>query len=186
MRQQLYILWAVFSFACGSLSSNKKEVEIALIEIDTMICVPTKASDAERKSKNIANQDYATYFVVVADTSQDYYFLHEKMLGISRQLGYQIDTMGRSFNPEKNLIALPENSEDEIYAGDYFPRRFPSDYLSLEYLNFYKRDAGGKTMGLVTGIFEIEKSADSAVAVLYGIEKKGFKVKAEIYVGCMH
>ena len=94
--------------------------------------------------------------------------------------------MGRFYNKSKNLIALPDNDKDEIYAGDYFPRRFPSDNLSLEYLNFYQRQAGKKTIALVTGIYETEKGADSALAVLHRSEKKVFKIKADIYVGCMH
>ena len=76
--------------------------------------------------------------------------------------------------------------KDEIYAGYYVPRRFPADNLSLEYLNFYQRDAGKKTIALVAGIYETEKSADSSLAVLHRIEKKVFKIKADIYVGCIH
>jgi len=86
--------------------------------------------------------------------------------------------MGRFYNKKKNLIALPDNDEDEIYAGDYFPRRFPSDNLSLEYLNFYQRQAAEKTIALVTGIYETEKSADSALTVLHKPEKKVFKIKS--------
>lgn len=132
------------------------------------------------------DDDYATYFVVVADTGSNYYLLHKKMFDLNRQLNSSIDTMGRFYNKTKNLIALPDNDEDEIYAGDYFPRRFPSDNLSLEYLSFYQEQAGDKTIALVTGIYETEKSADSALTILQKTEKKGFKIKADIYVGCMH
>jgi hypothetical protein len=81
---------------------------------------------------------------------------------------------------------LPDNDEDEMYAGDYFPRRFPSHSLSLEYLALYYREAGEKTIALVTGIYETEKSADSSVAILQSIEKNVFKIKTNIYVGCLH
>jgi hypothetical protein len=94
--------------------------------------------------------------------------------------------MGRFYNKTKNLIALPDKDEDEIYAGDYFPRRFPSDNLSLEYLNFYQEQSGEKTIALVTGIYETERSADSALTVLRKTADKVFKIKAYIYVGCVY
>ncbi|MBX2930638.1 MAG: hypothetical protein KF781_01685 [Chitinophagaceae bacterium] len=87
------------------------------------------------------------------------------------------------------MIALPDDDEDEIYAGDYFPRRFPSETtenLSLEYLNFYQENARDKTIALVAGIYEKENSADSALIILKKVEQRGFKIKAKIYTGCMH
>ena len=94
--------------------------------------------------------------------------------------------MGRYYNKTKDLIVLPEDDEDEIYAGTYFPRRFPSENLSLEYLTFYQSQSREKTIALVTGIYETEISADSALTVLRMTESKVFKIKADIYVGCLH
>src|SRR5690606_14316138 len=102
-----------------------------------------------------------------------------------RQLSLSIDTMDRTYNSTKDLIALPDNHEDEIYAGDYFPRRFPSQELSLEYLSSFQ-DAGQKTIALVTGIFETEREADSSLTVIRKEERNAFKTKSEIYLGCMH
>ncbi|MEZ4805298.1 MAG: hypothetical protein R2852_07405 [Bacteroidia bacterium] len=94
--------------------------------------------------------------------------------------------MGRFYNSKKDLITLPDDDEDEVYAGDYFPRRYPSGYMSLEYLDFYQRAAREKTIALVTGIFETAIEADSALSVLQSMEKKAFKIKSEMYMGCMH
>ena len=134
----------------------------------------------------VSEIDHATFFIVVADTGHDYYSLHRKMFTLNQQLNLPVDTLGRYFNENKNLIALPDNDEDEIYAGDYFPRRFPSENLSLEYLAFYQEKATEKTIALVTGIYESEQSADSALAILKRAEPNGFKIKADVYVGCMH
>lgn len=130
--------------------------------------------------------DYATYYVIVADTSRDYNFLHAKMFSLNKELNIPIDTMGRYFNKDKNRIVLPENDADKMYAGEYYPRRYPSENLSLEYLNFYRTKAGENTFALVAGIYETQKSADSAIAVLKNKEKKTFKIKANIFIGCMH
>ena len=83
------------------------------------------------------DEQYMNAYIVVSDTSQNYFELRQKMFELSKVLKTEIDTMGRGFNKNKNLICLPENDEDEIYAGDYFPRRYPSETLSLEYLIYY-------------------------------------------------
>jgi hypothetical protein len=135
---------------------------------------------------DIINYDFATYYIVVADTNLDYSVLYDKMFRISQKMNITIDTMGRSYNEVKNLIALPDNDEDDIYAGNYYPRRYPSGFLSLEYLNFYSKNANKKTIALMSGIYENEISADSALAIINKIEKNSFKIKAEVYIGCMH
>lgn len=186
MARHFYIILTVFLIACGATSADKNETELDSAKIDTTINLQTNVAANNNVTEDTTDYNNAIYFVVVADTSADYYLLHKKMLNLNRQLNIPIDTMGRFYNKTKNLIALPDNDEDEIYAGDYFPRRFPSDNLSLEYLDFYQRQAGEKTIALVTGIYETEKSADSVVTVIEKAEKKVFKIKADIYVGCMH
>jgi hypothetical protein len=185
MTRHIYIILTVFLTACGT-TADKNEAEINSAKIDSSTSLQTNVTADNNVADDTTDYDYATYFIVVADTSTDYYFLHKKMFNLSRHLNIPIDTIGRFYNTIKNLIALPDNDEDEIYAGDYFPRRFPSDNLSLEYLNFYQKQASEKTIALVTGIYETEKSADSALTVLHKTEKKVFKIKADIYVGCMH
>jgi hypothetical protein len=186
MTRHIYIILIAFLTACGTTSTDKKEAEVDSAKIDTTTNLQTNVAEDNNVAEDTTDYNNATYFVVVADTSADYYLLHKKMFNLNRRLNIPIDTMGRFYNKTKNLIALPDNDEDEIYAGDYFPRRFLSDNLSLEYLDFYQRQAGEKTIALVTGIYETEKSADSALTVLHKTEKKVFKIKADIYVGCMH
>ncbi|MFC4816796.1 hypothetical protein [Flavobacterium sp. GCM10023249] len=186
MKRHIYIILTAFLTACGTTSEDKKEAEVNIAKIDRTINLQTNIAPDNNIEEDTTDYNNATYFVVVADTSHDYSMLHKKMFDLSSKLKLSIDTMGRFYNKTKNLIALPDNDEDEIYAGDYFPRRFPSDNLSLEYLNFYQRQAGEKTIALVTGIYETEKSADSALTILHKTEKKVFKIKADIYVGCTH
>lgn len=157
----------------------------------------TDATLAPKDSTNLLSADTienetgddnetATYFVVIADTSLDYENLRREMFSLNMQLGIPIDTMGRYFNKKKNLIALPDDDEDEIYAGEYYPRRFPSENLSIEYLNFYQQPSQSKAMALVTGIYESLQSADSALAVQIKVYPKSFKISSQIYTGCMH
>ncbi|UOQ52184.1 hypothetical protein [Hymenobacter cellulosivorans] len=193
--QTLILLTPVFFTACQSAPASAPPAAAAPVAAVRTVAAPapsavTVTTDAAEVSEETpadsASQEYATYFVVVADTSRSYPALRRRMLGLSRQYALGIDTLGRYFNVQKNRIILPENDEDEMYAGEYYPRRFPSHSLSLEYLNEYQEPAGAQTMALVTGIYQQEASADSALAVLGRADEKVFKLKSRIYVGCMH
>lgn len=182
----IYVLSTVFLVACGASSPEQNKVETDSVKVDTSTNAGTNSKDENGIAGDSSDFNNAIYYVLVADTGKDYSSLRRKMFDLRNTLKISIDTMGRIYNKKKNLIALPDNDKDEIYAGEYFPRRFPSENLSLEYLNFYQKQAGEKTIALVTGIYETEKSADSVLTVLRKIEPKVFKIKADIYVGCMH
>lgn len=136
--------------------------------------------------QDTTDPDYANYFIVVADTGSQYYSLRQKMFLVHKKLNIPIDTLGRFYNRKKNLIALPDNDTDEIYAGGYFPRRYPSESLSLEYLNVYQKESGDKTIALVAGIYETEKRAKKALTNLRKVQRNAFLVKSKIYIGCIH
>ena len=131
---------------------------------------------------------YMNAYIVVSDTSQNYFELREKMFDLNQKLKAEIDTIGREFDKTKNLICLPENDEDEIYAGDYFPRRFPSETLSLEYLSYYlngKKPTEG-TIALVVIITDNQEKAKKKLAEVKEYSNRAFIVNSTIYMGCMH
>lgn len=180
MSRRLYLLPLLLLSACGGPITDKNKPTVEIKTVDTVV----KNNEIPEDFSEENNE--ATYFVLIADTGLNYYTLRQKMTALHAQLKIPIDTMGRFYNEKKNLIALPDNDDDELYAGDYYPRRFPSDNLSLEYLNFYTTKSDEKTIALVSGIYETEHSADSALSIIKGIEQNAFIVKATIYIGCIH
>lgn len=134
----------------------------------------------------VTDESMALYYIVIADTAADYDRLHRLMGQVAKQLVLPIDTMGRGYDRAKNLIALPEDDEDEIYAGDYYPRRFPGLSLSIEYMNVYHGASGEKTMALVAGICTTTTEADSLLRLLRPAAPSSFIKPATIYIGCMH
>ena len=139
-------------------------------------------------AQEISDEQYMNAYIVVSDTSQNYFELRQKMLDLNEKLKTEIDTMGRGFNKKKNLICLPENDEDEIYAGDYFPRRYPSETLSLEYLIYYtngKKPTKG-TIALVTIITDNKEKAEKKLAEVKKYSDRAFIVNSQIYLGCIH
>lgn len=130
--------------------------------------------------------DYVLMYAVVADTSLDYYKLDKKMYSLSAAKNIPVDTMGRYYDAKKKKIILPDTDEDEMYRGEYFPRRFPSTYLSLEYYATYTTNNSGDMMAICAGLFENEKEADSVLKSIKSDAPQAFKVAAKMYLGCMH
>lgn len=129
---------------------------------------------------------YATCYLVIVDTGSNYTILHKKMTGLQQSLQLEIDTMGRYYNEQKHKIVVPDNSDDEMYAGEYFPRRDASSFLSLEQMDYYLSSSGARNMGLVAGIYAAGQEADSALIKVKQVERNAFVLKAKIYMGCMH
>jgi hypothetical protein len=182
----MIIFSTVLLTACSGTTADRKTATSASDNSDTPAIWQNITTSDSSEAADTTDYDNATFFVVIADSSLDYWILRKKMSDLNREFKIPIDTLGRLYNKTKNLIALPDDDEDELYAGEYFPRRFPSENLSLEYLKIYKQDASENAIALVTGIYQSENSADSALTVLKDAEKKIFKVKADIFVGCMH
>lgn len=192
MKSQFFYIFILLLFLYACTEKKENIVETQEIVSDSIL----KDLDSLQEPKFIVEEtptdslsefsETETYYVIVVDTSLNYALLHKKMFEAHHKLTIPIDTMGRYYNPTKDLIALPEDDEDELYAGDYFPRRFPSETLSLEYLSLYKNNSNEKTIGVVSGIFEQETKADSSLKKIQKVFPKTFKLKTEMFVGCLH
>jgi hypothetical protein len=146
------------------------------LPIDTIVTAADTAMDSE----------HAIYYVTIVDTGSNYYMLDAKMYSISKVSGLTVDTMARYYNKEKNRIVLRDDDEDEMYRGEYFPRRSPETNLSIEYLDFYRHEAGYGTMALIAGMYETRREADSLLQKLKPNAPGAFVMRAQVYVGCMH
>ncbi|WP_431199139.1 hypothetical protein ACQ86K_27665 [Mucilaginibacter sp. P19] len=184
----LLIIVCLFA-ACKSKPSDKdthslkvKHVKVLASSYKNTIKIKAAGIDTSNTDSEPA---YANYYILIADTGINYYTLRNRMFALNKLSGIPIDTMERGYNKAKDLIALSDKDEDEIYAGEYYPRRFPSKTLSLEYLENYQFDTSPKTIALVAGIYENKNSADSALQVIDKV-KTAFVFKGRVYVGCMH
>jgi hypothetical protein len=127
-----------------------------------------------------------TFYVVIADTGNNYFALRERMMEVHNKLSMPIDTMDRHYDTAKGRIILAENIDDELYAGEYYPRRFPSQHLSIEYLSMYMMNSGDSTMALTTAIYEDSTHAADLVGRLKQAGVAAYAVKSLMYVGCLH
>jgi hypothetical protein len=179
MRYTILLWLNVSLIAC---THNQQQ---AFVETPANDFVEIDSNEAD-SSGDISSEEFDSLYIVVADTGNDYFSLRSVMLNLNQSLNIPIDTLGRYFNTTKNKIVLPDDDEDEIYAGEYFPRRFPSENLSLEYLDFYEQKFGDQSIALVAGIVETESEADSILVLLKPFTAYPFKIKANVYMGCMH
>jgi len=193
MNKLLYIIPIILFLSCNKNSQDNKNSNTS----DTLSHSDTQSNSMENYPSNDAQDETQILYVVIADTSLDYYYLHDKMFELSKKLNMPIDTMGRYYNTSKNMIVLPDNDEDEVYAGNYFPRRFPAmdtsnlsksvpEYLSLEYLNVYKNSPNEKMISLVSGIYEDSLRADGALGIIKSEAPLAFVIKTNMYIGCIH
>ncbi|MGV3541453.1 MAG: hypothetical protein ACO1OQ_16675, partial [Rufibacter sp.] len=160
MRNLFLIFLSVLLLSCGT-KSVQETAEKPVEQVPTSIVaatvepeipalpMPTGSKEKEGESALKEEEDefleYATYYVTIADTGQSYFPLRAEMVRLSKEMNLPVDTMGRYYDRKKDLIVLPEDDEDEVYAGDYFPRRNPDAFLSLEYLDLYQDKAKEKT-----------------------------------------
>ncbi|MFM6984723.1 MAG: hypothetical protein ACKOXF_11370 [Chitinophagaceae bacterium] len=125
------------------------------------------------------------YFVVIADTSSNYYNLRNPMLIIAAKHGFTVDSMGRYYDAIKGII-LPADCGDEMYAGEYYPRRFEGSELSIEYYSWYTSKTSHATMAVVAGQFTDEYQALRQLKKLKLVYPSAFIKEAVLYNGCMH
>jgi|GEM_PF-462812 len=180
----LVLALSIFS-ACTNSVAKEKIAPTKKKTATTKVADSSKIAVQNIEQNDSATSENQTFFIVIADTNINYPTLQTEMYALSNVSKLSVDTMERYFNVKKNLIVLPDNYDDDIYSGDYYPRRFPSTTLSLEYLSLYK-ESSEKMIALVAGIYEEQKSADSALATIKGFAKQGFVAKSNMYVGCLH
>lgn len=175
---------AIFCFSCRQPTgqSGTKDSTAVTLAVDTF----TKKTMVDTSLNFNEEEAYANYEVIVIDTNNSYKLLNQKMFSLKEKLGMTIDSMGRYYNAKKDLIVVPENDEDEMYAGEYFPRRELSKTLSLEYMNQYQPNSKPKTIGIIAGIYANALEADSALTAIKQVAPKAFKLHSKLFIGCMH
>ncbi len=143
-------------------------------------------TDSAANAADYSESEYDTVYVVVLDTNQNYYLLQEKMYPLAATLGLVIDTMNRYYDLDKDRIVLNENDEDEMFRGEYFPRRTESATMSLEYYSLYDTSATEGNIALVAGLFYEQPGADSLLALVRKEVPAAFMKPARMYMGCIH
>lgn len=140
----------------------------------------------EKPSANMGDSPYMNAYIVLADTSDNFYHLADKMQKLKKALHQKIDMFGREYNKEKQAICWPESTDKyDVSTGEYLPRRFFDKTLSIEYLWAYTRSKSN-TMVIVTYITEDKKKAEKHLEKLKKHSPQAFIINTMLYMGCYH
>jgi len=162
--------------------SIAKDTDRRAINTDTAKMPGANITDTDENG-----EDYAKYYILVLDTGTQYYPLMREMYATATAMHCPIDTMNRHYDRKKDDIVVADDDEDEMYRGEYYPRRETGSFLlSLEYNTIYIRDTKDKTIALVAGISETTKEADSLLHVFKPYAPHAFVETGYVYAGCMH
>ena len=183
--KKLVSILALGFLACGQSDKQEGPTSATAAVTDT-VAATNMVKDTAMTEEYAIDDQYANFYVVIADTGKNYYELDKKMYQISKILKMEVDTMNRYYNKDKKEIVVKETDEDEMYRGEYFPRRFPSTHLSLEHLKIYNEETDWPTMVLVGGIYESKREADSVLNLIKPQASTAHVRLSKLYVGCMH
>ncbi|MFN4247804.1 MAG: hypothetical protein ACK4EY_08765 [Flavipsychrobacter sp.] len=178
------IILAAVLCSCGNSTKNNNSAKNTAVTVPTTDTLAVK--DSVYNDPNTTSDDYANYYLVVADTGTDYYTMDAAMYRLAKQSHMDIDTLNRYYNAKKKKIVLREDDADEAYAGEYISVRFPNTNFSIEYLDSYTIQARKGTMCILAGIYETQQAADSVLRIIKPNSPKAFTMKSKIYIGCIH
>ncbi len=186
----LLLIFTLFTlFSCKNPTT-----EIAAIANDST--ASTYDDTSEEYDDNIYTE---LRYVITAAQGYNYDSLKQIAQEVSMLLHWPIDSMGRLYSSSHQKIIVPENSTDEMWAGEYFFRRDGENYVSVEmqsaYIDtltaknkqqsdlFYQDE---KKMFVCAGVFANENDAKSVLSRVQTEFPKARIIPTEIYMGCMH
>lgn len=192
MYLQLIVLFTLYA-SCSQSQRNNETLSdtVSLQSASPLHSVERDSFNTQPISSSITSVNnfdddlIQDYFIIIADTSESYYILRNTMFDISKKSGLLIDSLGRIFDSNRGII-VPHDSEDEIYAGEYFPRRFEGSELSIEYCNAYDNKSHKTQMALVAGQYTELNAAQKQLRKIKQLCPKAFIIPAKLYNGCMH
>ena len=134
---------------------------------------------------------YPFYIVTVADGDN---FDSLKLIAgkAAELLKIKFDMLGRIYDKKKGIV-LPEDAEDEMYSGAYYPRRplYDTTCVSIEpKFQFKSRDenisAESRQMTVVALVSTRRGEADTMLGLLLPHFPTARMYQDSLYLGCMH
>lgn len=185
----LFIFCAACSQSTPNNSVHSDSVAIQSASLSDSVLLDSSSvlpiSNSLSVDRDLGDDMMQDYFIVVADTSRNYYYLRNTMYDVSKKSGLIFDSLGRIFDPKRGII-VPYDSDDEMYAGEYFPRRFEGSELSIEYYNSYVQQSHKSNMVLVAGQYTEEYAAQKQLRKIKQFCPNAYIIPAKLYNGCMH
>lgn len=191
MKTSLYFIM-LFLGLSSCRQSKKTEHSTSIGDTATIISTLSYAEQSESIAQQNADEYIESttdsFYVVLVAEGTNYDSLQQISQESARKLGSRFDMLDRIYKLYKGII-VPESSEDEIYKGDYYPRRPFEDqnFVSIEMATaFVNNEQDSSKMIVLANICKTKHQADSIVEVLKKDFANAKSLKSELYMGCMH
>jgi len=183
-------LFSGFIFIIFCACAQKKPEIIKRDKHDTIKVADTSRFVDSAVNSTVADAETAsaTYYIVEVATGHDFDSLKKFSANAVSILNSRFEMLDRIYKPGKGII-VPENTNDEIYSGEYYPRRPFDDqnFVSIEMsFGFYHKEADTLKMVSIAGIYTLKSQADSVTLLLQDKIPTTKTIKQEMYLGCMH
>ena len=184
--KQLFSCFIVIIF---SACDQKTPEPIKGDKYDTVKIAQISAyGDTMQQSTVADTTENAIYYIVEVANGYNFDSLKNISANAVSILGSRFEMLDRIYKSGKGII-VPESSSDELYQGEYYPRRPFEDqnFVSIEMsFGFNTEEPDTLKMVSIAGIYSLKKQADSVVALLQGKIPTTKVIKQELYLGCMH
>lgn len=146
---------------------------------------------APEETWSTESEYYPYYIVTVADGDN---FDSLKLIAgkAAELLNIKFDMLGRIYDSKKGIV-LPEDAEDEMYSGEYYPRRplYDTTCVSIEpKFQFKSKDenvsAESSQMTIVALLSTRRGEADTVLGLLLPHFPTARVYQDSLYLGCMH
>ena len=130
---------------------------------------------------DMMNQDK---HILILKTTKDY----DEAVGFaaeaSNKLGVEFKNEHTKYSKEKGIY-FAETLPDPMYRGEYMPRRYNYDYISLENSSQYEGFSPGYII-VVGGVYSTEKDASKAMKSAKKHYRDAYTKKTNMWMGCIH
>jgi len=168
---------------------KQKPAAIKENKIDSILTQNTVViEDTTEKQIDDPEQEYANYYLIQVATGHNFDSLKTISSNAVSILKSKFSMLDRIYKSGKGII-VPENDGDEIYSGEYYPRRPFDDqnFVSIEMANgFSDKEADTLQMVAIAGVYSLKSQADSVATLLKGKIPTVKTIQHEMYLGCMH
>jgi hypothetical protein len=183
-------LFSGFIFIIFSACAQKTPETIKSDKHDTIKIATTSVFIDSTVNSTVADSltESATYYIVEVATGHDFDSLKRISASAVSILGSRFEMLDRIYKSGKGII-VPESSNDELYSGEYYPRRPFEDqnFVSIEMsFGFSTNEDDTLKMVSIAGIYSLKSQADSVVLLLQGKIPTTKAIKRDLYLGCMH
>ncbi|OQP62837.1 hypothetical protein A3860_26355 [Niastella vici] len=171
-------------------SCSQKPASANKVPTDTLkvAAASDTAIDFDKLSVSDTGSQNAPYYIVEVATGHNFDSLKSISSNAVTILSSKFSMLDRIYKSGKGIV-VPDNSDDEIYRGEYYPRRpyHEGNFVSIEMSNeFDDENADKLKMVAVAGMYAEQKAADSVAALLKNKIPTTKIVKQDVYMGCMH